>query len=185
MSSSKKSFSVVRQRGFSSVELGLTLLVVAILVVGAITLFTKNLRKTSINDNVSQLQQIAGTAKATYGAQNQYVKVDLAVAVQGHIIPDELRDGTAKTATNKFGAPITVEPDGATKDMLKVFWGNVPSNQCLDIVTGVANQMRRIQVGTVDAKPLDLELDAGALPGTCENNGQDGNVDLTFWIGRS
>jgi Tfp pilus assembly protein PilE len=185
----KKSFAFARQRGFSSVELGLTLLVVAILVVGAITLFTKNLRQTSIGDNVSQLQQIAATAKATYGAQNQYAKVDLAVAVQGHIIPESLRDGTAKTATNKFGAPITVTAvksgSSAVEDMLKVFWGNVPASQCLDIITGVHTQMRQIQIGTTDVKALDTDLDVAGLPGACEVNGTDGNVDVYFFIGRS
>lgn len=185
MNRSRNYFNSTRQKGFSSIELGLTLLVVSILVVGAITLFTKNLRQTSIQDNITQLQSIAGTAKSTYGSQNQYSKVTTAVAVQGHVIPDSLRDGTASTASNKFGAPISVGPFGVTNDMLQLTWGNVPSSQCLEIVTGVSAMMRKIQVNNNDVKPLDGTLDVAGLPAACEANGQDGNVDLVFFIGRS
>ena len=176
-----------KQHGFSSVELGLTLLVVAILVVGAIAFFTSNLRKTSVQSNVQQIQALAGAAKATYGYQNLYGQVTTAVAVQGHVIPDTLRDGNDATATNNFGSPITVAPSNGTgtNDMLLVTWGNVPSSQCSDIVIGVANSLRRIDVGATNVKPLDGALDVGALNTACEVNTASGNVDLTLAVGRS
>lgn len=176
-----------RQRGFASVELGLVLLVVAILVVGAVTYYNSNLRKTSITTNVQQIQSIAGSAKATYGYQNLYGQVTTAVAVQGHLIPDSLRDGAAATATNNFGAAITVAPANGTgtNDMLQVTWGNVPSDQCSDIVLGVATSLRRISVGATVVKPLDGAISIGDLNTACEANTNTGNVALTFAIGRS
>lgn len=172
------------QRGFSSVELGLTLLVVAILVVGAIAFFTKNLRQASITNNIQQIQSIAGAAKSTYGYNNQYGQVTTAVAVRGHLIPDSLRDGTAATATNNFGAAITVDPanGSGTNDMVKLVWGNVPSNQCSDIVTGISGSARQIQVGTTDVQALDGTLNIDTLTTQCET----GNVvSLNIFIGRS
>jgi type II secretory pathway pseudopilin PulG len=176
-----------RQRGFLSVELGLVLLVVAILVVGAVAYYNSNLRKTSISTNVQQIQAIAGSAKATYGYQNLYGQVNTAVAVQGHLIPDSLRDGAANTATNNFGAAIVVSPVNGTgtNDMLQVTWGNVPSDQCSDIVLGVATSLRRISVGATVVKPLDGAINIATLNDACEANTNTGNVALTLAIGRS
>lgn len=176
-----------RQRGFLSVELGLVLLVVAILVVGSVAYYNSNLRKTSISTNVQQIQAIAGAAKATYGYQNLYSQVTTAVAVQGHLIPDSLRDGAASTATNNFGSAITVAPANGTgtNDMLQVTWGNVPSDQCSDIVLGVASSLRRVSVGGTVVKPLDGAMNIATLNTACEANTNTGNVDLTLAIGRS
>lgn len=176
-----------KQRGFLSVELGLVLLVVAITVVGAVTYYTSNLRKTSISSNVQQIQSLAGAAKASYGIQNRYGQVTTAVAVQGRIVPENLRDGNAATATNNFGSAIAVAPANGTgvADMLQVTWGNVPASQCADIVLGVENSLRRISVGATVVKPLDGQLTIATLNTACEANTANGNVSLSLAIGRS
>ena len=76
-----------KQGGFLSVELGLVLLVVAILIVGAVALYSNNLRQTSIGANITDIQNIASVAKANYGNSNQYGSVTTAIAVRSHIVP--------------------------------------------------------------------------------------------------
>ena len=176
-----------QQRGFLSVELGLVLLVAAILTAGAVVLFNNNLRQTSISDNVQDIQTIAGAAKANFGAKNQYGVVTTAVAVRAHLIPDALRDGQAATATNKFGGAITVAPANGTgtNDMLALTWPNVPAIQCFELVNGVNSAMRRITVGATVVKALDGTLNQTTLTTACETNTSDGNVQLVFDIGRS
>jgi hypothetical protein len=176
-----------RQNGFLSVELGLVLLVVAITVVGAVTYYSSNLRKTSINANIQQIQSLVGAAKASYGIQNRYSQVTTAVAVQGRIVSDSLRDGAAATATNNFGSAITVAAANGTgtADMLELTWGNVPASQCADIVLGVESSLRRVSVGGTIVKPLDGELTIAALNTACEVNTNTGNVALVLAIGRS
>jgi type II secretory pathway pseudopilin PulG len=175
------------QRGFSSVELGLSLLVVALIIISAVLFYQDNVRKTSINTNVQYLQLIAGNAKTTYGARNEYSQVTLAVAVQGHIIPDTLRDGPAvATATNPFGSPIAVASattaGAGTADVLDLTWGNVPREQCAEIVTGVSNVMRQITVAGTDVKALDAPLQLATTTTQCETSQ---NVSIRFRIGRS
>jgi type II secretory pathway pseudopilin PulG len=176
-----------KQAGFISVELGLSLLVVALIIIAAVLFYQDNVRKTSINTNVQYLQLIAGNAKTTYGARNEYGQVTTAVAVQGHVIPDSLRDGDAvATATNPFGSPITVTSattaGAGTPDVLDVAWGNVPRNQCAEIVTGVANVMRTITVNGTAVKPLDSPLNLALTTTQCE---AAQNVTVTFRVGRS
>ena len=180
-------FKRAKQAGFSSVELGLSLLIVALIIVAAVLFYQDNVRKTSINSNVQYLQLIAGNAKTTYGARNEYGQVTTAVAVQGHVIPDNLRDGDAvATATNPFGAAITVASattaGAGTPDVLDVTWGNVPRNQCAEIVTGVATVMRTITVNGTAVKPLDAPLNLALTTTQCE---AAQNVAVVFRVGRS
>jgi type II secretory pathway pseudopilin PulG len=175
------------QGGFSSVELGLTLFVVALIITAAVLFYQDNVRKNSINTNLQYLQVITGNAKTTYGARNQYGAVNLAVAIQGHVIPDALRDGAPPvvTASNPFGAPIAIAPAttlaAGTPDVLDLTWGNVPRNQCAEIVTGVSNVMRQITVAGVVVKALDAPLNIGTTTTQCETNE---NVAIVFRIGR-
>lgn len=173
--------------GFISAELGLVLLVVALLTIGAVTMYSNNLRQASINQNISDIQNIASTAKSAYGVSNLYGSVTTAVAVRSHIVPSNLRDGEAATATNSYGSSITITPANGTgsNDLLTLTWGNVPANQCLEIVNGVSPSMRRITVGGTVVKALDSSLVVATTTTACETNTSDGVVSITFDIGRS
>ena len=93
-----------------------------------------------------------------------------AIAVTGQVIPTWLRDGVAATATNSFGGAITVAPATLTgaDDALNVAWPNVPRNQCSDIVIGVNNSARRIQVGGVDVKATDAAINIATVEAQCD-----------------
>jgi hypothetical protein len=108
------------------------------------------------------------------------------VAVQGHVIPSELRDGSATTASNSFGGSITVAPassgTGGANDLLSVTWPNVASEACNDIVVGVSGAMRRISVNGTDVQTLDSALNPVLASTQCE---AASNVTVTFYIGRS
>lgn len=175
-----------KQGGFTLPELFLTLVVVVILLGLGFIVFQKVNRMISVNDNLTQITTMAGAAQSTYGRTNQYGLVTTAVAVQGHVIPSELRDGTAATATNKFGGAVTVAPAtsgaGGANDMLAVTWPNVPSDQCSDIVSGVAGAMRRIAVNGTDVKTLDTAISPVLASTQCE---AATNVTIVFYIGRS
>ncbi len=176
------------QRGFLSLEAGLVLLVVALLVVAAVYGYRDNLRKTSVNNNITHILATAGAARSTFGQANQYANVTTAIAVSGNVIPASLRDGAAQTATNTFGGAITVAPialGGGAIDALQVTWPNVPSNQCSDIVMGVQAELRRVQVATTDVKALDAPVSIANTTTQCESAGAFGNVALDLFVGRS
>lgn len=179
--------NLTKQRGAFSVDLGMALLIAAILTVAAVAAYSNNLRKSSISANITDIQNIASVAKANYGTTNQYGSITTAVAVRSHIVPAQLRDGAAATATNAFGSPITFAAANGTgtNDLLTLTWGNVPSSQCAEIVTGSVGSMRRITVAGTVVKPLDGALAIDTLSTACEANTADGNVTVLFDIGRS
>lgn len=175
------------QRGALSLELGLVLLIVAIIVAGAVMKYYENMRKNSISDNVEQLNFIGSNLVAKYGKQNLYSQATTANAVRSRIIPTELRDGDALTATNAFGSSITITPVNltGTNDAVRIDWGNVPASQCSDIVSGTQGTFRMITVAGTAVKPLDSQLDMNLLETQCESSGTDGNIALQLSVGRS
>lgn len=173
------------QRGFLSLEAGLVLLVVAIMIVAAVIYYRDNLRKTSVNTNISHLLATASAGRSTFGQTNQYANVTTAVAVASNMIPPALRDGTAQTATNTFGGAITVGAvalSGGAIDALQITWPNVPSNQCIDIVMGIYGEARQVQVAGADVKPLDGQI---SLANTTTQCASADNVTLDMFVGRN
>lgn len=172
-----------RAAGFISVELGLALLAVTGLIVGAVIFFLENTRKNSINLNTQYIQSIAGSAQTTFGQRNQYGSMTTAIAVQSRIIPDALRDAGANTATNPYGSAITIAPANGTgtNDTLNLTWGNVPRGQCTDLVVNLSSMMRGINVGATAVKVLDQPLNYATAVATCDSAEVQ---TITFRIGR-
>lgn len=175
-----------KQRGWTELGALITFLVVLIMTGTIYLVYQRISRMIAVNSNTQQIVTMASTAKATYGRTNQYGLVTTAVAVQGHVIPPELRDGSATTASNSFGGSITVAPassgTGAANDLLSVTWPNVASEACNDIVIGVSGAMRRISVNGTDVQTLDSALNPVLASTQCE---AAANVTVTFYIGRS
>jgi hypothetical protein len=65
-------------------EAGLVLLVVAIMIVAAVVYYRDNLRKTSVNTNISHLLAIASSGRSTFGQTNQYANVTCRGCVEQH-----------------------------------------------------------------------------------------------------
>lgn len=171
-------------RGFLSLEMGLVLLVTAIIIVGAVIYYRDNLRKTSVQTNVQQILSTSSALRAKYGQSNKYSLVTTELAVRSGSIPDALRDGDDATATNSFGGAVTAAPASLTgaNDSVEIIWPNVPEKQCSDIVTGVEGEMRQVAVGSTTVKANNGELDSVALETACEAADAQ---DLHFWVGRS
>lgn len=172
-----------RQRGAFSLEFGLVLLALLAIIATAVWWYRDNLRKTSVNDNTAQLMHISSNMISKYGKPGRYADVTSSIAVRSGVIPNNLRDGTGDTATNLFGGSITTAPDTLTgaNDSVLLTWPGVPRNQCSDIVAGVAQEFRRIDVAGATVKADAGQLDVAALEDACD--GAD-TLDLSLYIGR-
>jgi type II secretory pathway pseudopilin PulG len=172
------------QRGATSIELGLVLLIIVSLIVAAVWGFRENKRRTSVNENTQQLLHISSNMITKYGRPGRYADVDTAVAVRGGVIPANLRDGTDDTATNTFGGAITVATNTLTgaNDSVLLTWPAVVSNQCSDIVSNVAGEFRQIEIDGAEVKPDNGPLDIVALEEACDAGTE--TVELNLVIGR-
>ncbi|MCX8521362.1 MAG: prepilin-type N-terminal cleavage/methylation domain-containing protein [Rhodoferax sp.] len=146
-----------RQRGYGLVEVMISLVIIAILVAIAVALSINLRTSSSITANTQQITQIAANAKKVFGVTNQFSAIQQSRAVRS-LVPRELRTfnpGTQQyenSAFNNFGGEIYFGFSFLTQnaDTMTFVWQNVPKDQCEQIVTQTAGQMRRVevQVGT-------------------------------------
>lgn len=171
------------QRGLSMIELGLVLIVVAIIGVGVYQAFANQQRRTEIDQNQAVISNILGALQAQFGKTNTYGDITTAVAVQSRVFPADLRIGTTNTAQNSYGGLIEAAPATcvSTNDCATLSWPSVPRAQCSEIVTLVQPYARRVQIGTTDVKPLDGALNVGTLSTTCDGAATH---TLVFTVGR-
>jgi type II secretory pathway pseudopilin PulG len=178
-----KAAKTIRERGFMSIELGLVLLVVAIMIAAAVLFYRDSQKKQSINNNHSEIISIAGNLVSKYGQLNRYGDVDTELVVKAGVVPAHLRDPGADTATNRFGGAITIEPTDltGTNDAVNITWPNVPANQCSDIVSASEGEFRVISVDGTEVKSDGAQLDFEALEAACDAGAP---VELVFSVGR-
>jgi Tfp pilus assembly protein PilE len=146
----------LNSRGFLSLEAGLVLLVVAIMIVAAVIYYRDNLRKTSVNTNISQLLATASAGRSTFGQTNQYANVTTATAVLSNT--------------------------GAVFDALQITWPNVPTNQCIDIVMGIEGEARQVQVAGADVKAVDSPINLANVTAQCASAQ---TVVIDMFVGRN
>lgn len=173
------------QRGISMVELSVVLVVVALISAAVFFGLQANARRIEVQDNTSQITEIAAELKKNFGRNNQYGVLTTALAVQSRAIPEQLRV-TATTAQNSYGGLVTtvVSPAatctlaGACADLL---WPSVPQNQCMDLVIGTSNVARVVDVGGTAVKVLDGQLNMATLATQCE---AAASTAITYSVGR-
>lgn len=178
------------QRGFVSAEMGLVIIMGAIMLVAAVYVFLNNRKQAAITENTNQIIGIAEQAKKLYGSRAEYINVNQAIA-GATLLPTQLRDRNATgplaagTATNSYGGGINFTPQatvvGGATDILILRWNNVPRAHCVDLVLGTANPMRQVNVAGTIVKPLDGQINIATLNTQCETGD---NVAVDFWIGR-
>lgn len=172
-----------RQKGWLTIELGLALLVIAVLVAVAVLFYRDSQRKNSVNNNISEITFVASNANAKYGTTGRYGDVTTDIAVRGGVVPAHLRVPGTDEANNRFGGVVTIEPADltGTNDVLEITWPAVPTNQCSDIVTGVQSEFRVITVAGAEVKANGALLDLAALEDACD---ADAPVDIVLSVGR-
>jgi Tfp pilus assembly protein PilE len=177
-------FSRSAQLGITMVEAMIVLIIAAILAAVAYKLFARTSAKNDTTENISVLADIASNLQSQYGRQNQYASITTAIAVQSQVIPKDLRDGGANTATNAFGGAITVAPASLTgpNDSATLTWPNVTNDSCNGIVAGTQGLARRITVAGTVVKPTDGALDTAALAARCDSAAR---VTIIYDIGRT
>lgn len=172
------------QRGITILEATVVLIIAAILAAVVYKQFIRNSAKNDTTENIAVLADIASNLQSQYGRQNQYAAITTAVAVQSQVIPKDLRDGAANTATNAFGGAITVAPASLTgpNDSATLTWPNVTNDSCNGIVAGTQSLARRITVAGTVVKPTDGALDPAALATRCDSAPR---VTIVYDIGRT
>lgn len=181
------------QRGISMVELSVVLVVVALISSAVFFGLQSNTRRIEVQDNVSQITEIAAGLKKNFGRANQYSALTTtpatgaALAIRARVIPEQLRVGATAVAQNSYGGTIGIVTEGAaacgTADACATIqWPSVPTAQCMDVVIGVEPGARVVTIDGTSVKALNGQLNLGTLATECDDGTAMHTVNFT--VGR-
>lgn len=165
-------------RGMSMMELGIVLVVVALIGAGVYRAFASNMRRNDIADNRDAINSAITCIQVNYGKKNLYPRLTSATLVTSGCMPEELRDrdatgGLLASATNKYGGPVTVAAatgTGCTASTCRnIVWENVPRSQCFDLAMSIEQSSFALGIAAEgDVKPVGGQVNPDTLSTLCE-----------------
>lgn len=167
-----------RQKGVGMVEIGLGLVIVALIGVGVVNYFSNNSTSAQANQLGSDLSMLVGKVKSAYGGQ--YANVTNARLSSGGFFAKlpALTNNAGVVTTSLGGGTLTVAPGTVTSanDSVRYTITQLPDDACLPLVTALSKTATTLNIGANVVKA------AGALPDpsriTCEND----NTTLVFQV---
>lgn len=179
-------FSKPKNKGFSLVEILLTLGVIALLAVAAFVIYPQVRLSQQVNAEVHNLAAIHSGLNSLYSTVNHnYSSLTLDVARKAGIFPKTMVNGN--TVTNAWGGSIVLGPSvnpysGISANHTYVIrYRKVPADACAAFVTRAASYYVAIGVGTESrsdgsyAKIVHVLTDAGS---TGYNKGPTSGVQI-------
>lgn len=145
-----KRFVSNSQHGFTMVELGLVLVVSAIVLVGVISKFSVNSTTTQADQLTGDLTSLMGKVKSAYA--NNYAAVTNAKLDTGGFFRGliSLNDNAGAVTTNLGGGTLTVSSGTVTTagDSVSYVMTQVPDAACLPIATALSKTATKLLIGT-------------------------------------
>ena len=147
----------------------------------AVTQFGDGERATSVQATIGEVNAIIGNVKENYGQYN-YAGLSTAVAVSGRVIPDTLHTSTT-AANNKYGGAINlVDNNAAVAGTALLSYASIPREICAKLINGTQGMASRVQVGGVDVKALNGQVNVTAMNAQCSASS---TVTVNWTVGRT
>jgi type II secretory pathway pseudopilin PulG len=180
MKSFKRKLSL--QKGFGLLEIGLALLIIAILGIYAYSQYNASRAEAQANGVVADFTSYAAKTQQRWTGQTSYSGVTLAQLIAAGVFPSNMVLSTT-SVNNKFNGAVTVAVTNltGTNDGLAFTEGGYTQEGCQAILPKVASVARKIDVGATNVKPLDGTLNMATVGTVCAGTPP---LSVTYTIGR-
>ncbi|MCC2624342.1 MAG: type pilin [Burkholderiales bacterium] len=119
----------LRYAGFNAIELSLVLGVIAVAVVGVIRIMGGNTDKQNSTQMVNDVSTIVSNVKNAYSSSNSgYSTLSTKAAIDGRMVPQDLKTANDKIQNQFQGGEVTIEPGSG--DFFTITYTKVPSSIC-------------------------------------------------------
>ena len=176
-------FKRAAQKGFGLLEIGLALLVVAVLGIYAYSQYADSRDETVSSAEVSDMTLYWAKTQQRYASNPSYQGLTIAGLIGANVFPHSMDLVPGSSVVNKYQGTVGASPVNLTTagDGVEFTLSGYPQNGCASVVPKVANGARKIDVNGTIVKPLDGTLNITALGTAC--TATSNNV-VKFSIGR-
>lgn len=166
-----KKFNVIKQAGFTLVEIGFVLVVAAILAIPLYSRFTTNKSKAAMSEDAENLMALAAAGAEKWTNLPDYSGATEATLLNVNVFPADMVIGAV--IKNKARGTVTCSAVDLTgdKDGMECASTNYPKADCVTVVQKIDKAMRRITVGATVVKDTDGTVDLTKLGAACVGTG--------------
>jgi prepilin-type N-terminal cleavage/methylation domain-containing protein len=162
----------IRQRGISLIEVLASIAIMALIIAGAVSLFSSAESSQRANNFLLDLTQVRTVVKKMYANQSDYGTADITNALRNSgMLPTRMVNRNNAIFYEITGGAVTVTGAGAT---FTVTFTNVPGSACNSVIGALqANTWSRVRMGTATA--IDIPVNPATTAAQCVDG-----VQMTF-----
>jgi type II secretory pathway pseudopilin PulG len=159
-----------REAGITLLEVVLSLMIAAAVIISAVMFFVNARGGASANDAIRQVQSISSAVSSLYGTRADFDGLTTENAIAAGIFPDSMVSGTR--VINGWGGDVTVETNSTDSTSFDLTFEGVPGDACIRLVssTGSGNSIRSIKVG---ASSVSLPASPADAAAACDEDDND------------
>ena len=180
--SMKKSF----QKGFTLVELGIVVVVAAVILSVVLPKVGEVFGGAKTNGELQELPDVIAKIQKIYSNAPSYAGATLqTVADMGAFPASRIVVANPASVTNRWGGAVTLAVSTITtaNDTVNLSHTNIPAQACIDVISQLGNSMggiRIITVGGVTVKADGANVDNALLATNCNAGGAANTVVYRF-----
>ena len=153
----KKIKNLKKKNGFSLIELLLVLGIIAALAITAFMIYPKVSASNNAQTEATNINTIKASVTSLYSSSPDYTGLDTEVGIKSKIFPDTMINTAGTAAVNTFKGQVTLgtskeSPSNATDSSFTITYEDVPSAECVKLVSAVASNFYKITVGGATVK---------------------------------
>ena len=152
-----KNLRTQNKKGFSLIELLLVLGIIAALAITAFMIYPKVSSSNNAQTEASNINTIKASVSSLYSSSPDYNGLTTEVGIKSKIFPDTMVNTAGTAALNTFKGPVTLatsaeSPSGVADSAFTISYEDVPSAECVKIVSAVASNFYKVTVGGTAVK---------------------------------
>lgn len=174
-----------KRRGFSLLEITLALAIAITIAAGGFTVYKKAQSSQRAEREARNIATIKAGVKSLYGGKSNYEGLVNQVAIEAHIIPDNmLVPGSMRQIVSSYGGQVTVYASdyGITKgpnSSFTIIYAGVPDEDCVKLVPPVVGDLSAAKVNNTRVKEIGGVLDLDALTTACSEGKNKNQINLS------
>lgn len=172
-----------KQKGFTLTEVLLVLGIGAMILISVFLVYPKVSAKLRADQETHNVNLIIAGVKVLYSSTPYYTGLSTSVAVSGNVFPDNTLAGSSTTPTNSWKGAYSLTPgndgpSGVSNSSFTLTDPNIPTEECVNIVTELHSDFYKVKVGDTLVKGSDNSYDPANVVTAC--NGSKNSNTIQF-----
>lgn len=179
--------SIRNKKGFSLLEILLTLGIIAALIISAFIIYPKIQSSQRAEMEAKNIATIISGVRSLYAGKQNFAGLNNTVAINADIIPVSMVPvGSTSTITNQFKGNVRLYVsnfgiEGVANSSFTLIYSNIPAEECIKILTSVTGDMGGVSINANRVKEIDEPINREDITKYCSEGGINNTINMTTY----